>query len=213
LNAALAKSQKEMKSVEKNADNPHFKSKFADLATVYDYALPILAKNGLSITHRYEMFEDVMVCIAELRHESGESVESVWPIGKVGLRQQEIASGSTYARRYTFMGLSGVSARDEDDDGNAASGKETSPPKPPPKNFAPSTMDDGPLFPPEEPPPPQKKKTDDLTALCKEKKISGEEIKEIMKEVFGTTKGWSQLTDGEVTILMTHIKQVWKQKS
>ncbi len=50
LATALSKAQAEFPAIGKDATNPFFKSKYADLATVVKTASPILTKHGLSIS-------------------------------------------------------------------------------------------------------------------------------------------------------------------
>jgi hypothetical protein len=49
LAAALAKSQGAMKAAHKDASNPFFKSKYADLASVWEACRAALAANGLAV--------------------------------------------------------------------------------------------------------------------------------------------------------------------
>ena len=53
LFAALAKAQGEIENASKNAANPHFKSKYADLAEVLNTIRPTFATNGLSMIQSY----------------------------------------------------------------------------------------------------------------------------------------------------------------
>lgn len=117
LAKALSAVQSEMKSVKKSADNPFFKSKYADLAAVCDYAYPILAKHGLAITQPSILLNDKLYIKTMLMHVSGDFMQSVWPI--TGVKQQELGSSTSYARRYSLMSIIGLSSSGEDDDGNA----------------------------------------------------------------------------------------------
>ena len=49
LAGALAKAQGTIKSAVKDAENPHFRSKYADLASVWDACRKALTDNGLSV--------------------------------------------------------------------------------------------------------------------------------------------------------------------
>jgi len=94
--SALAAAQSEMGKALKSSQNPHFKSKYADLASVVD---------GRAV-------------VTKFIHSSGETLECAVPliIGKHDM--QGLGSAITYARRYGLMGLAGIAP--EDDDGNAA---------------------------------------------------------------------------------------------
>ena len=49
LTAALVKAVGDMKNPIKDSTNPHFKSRYADLAAVRDAVVPVLAKHGLAV--------------------------------------------------------------------------------------------------------------------------------------------------------------------
>lgn len=119
LAAALAKAQGEMKNATLNKINPHFKSKFADLAAVRDATIPALAKNGLSIVQFTKMGDGNLSLITRLMHESGESIDGEYPLPGAGTAPQAMGSALTYAKRYCWSAMCGIAA-DEDDDANAA---------------------------------------------------------------------------------------------
>lgn len=137
LATALAKAQGEMKNAPLNKVNPHFKSKYADLAGIRDATAPILAKNGLTITQFTTVTEDGLVLTTRLLHTSGQWMEGEYPLPLDVSKPQQMGSALTYARRYSWSSVCGISA-DEDDDGNAAQAgnnngsqqKKATPPKP-----------------------------------------------------------------------------------
>ena len=49
LAAALALAQGEVENAHKNSANPHFRSKYADLAEIINTVRPVFAKHGLAI--------------------------------------------------------------------------------------------------------------------------------------------------------------------
>jgi hypothetical protein len=117
LNAALAKAQSEMGAVTLNKTNPHFSSKFADLASVRSATLPALNANGLSITQTTQIDDGNLVMVTTLRHVSGAEIVSHYPLPID--KPQVMGSARTYARRYEWSSICGVCGED-DDDGNAA---------------------------------------------------------------------------------------------
>lgn len=119
LAVALAKAQSEMKNATLNKTNPHFRSKYADLAGIRDAVTPALAKNGIAVTQCIEIYGEMTVVATKLMHSSGEMIESRFPIMADVSKPQAIGSAITYARRYSLSAICGISA-DEDDDGNAA---------------------------------------------------------------------------------------------
>lgn len=133
LSAAMAAAQGEMKPAVKDAENPHFKSKYADLASVFEAARAPLAKNGLSVWQELGNAEGGVTVTTRLVHKTGEWVEFgplFVPAGKQDA--QGLGSAATYARRYGLASALGVCA-DVDDDGNAAAaggGKLPAQPKP-----------------------------------------------------------------------------------
>jgi hypothetical protein len=114
LAAALAAAQGMMENAIMNRINPHFKSKYADLAAIFDAARKPLSANGLAIV---QTIGDG-VLHTRLLHTSGQWIASEHPLPMSG-RPQEIGSALTYARRYSLSALIGIAA-DEDDDANAA---------------------------------------------------------------------------------------------
>lgn len=119
---ALAKAQAQMKNAPLNKVNPHFKSKFADLASVRDTVVPALSANGISIAQTLnvgilEGDGNVILVVTRLLHASGQWIESRCPIPN-GTDMQKMGSAITYARRYSLSAICGIAA-DEDDDADA----------------------------------------------------------------------------------------------
>ena len=118
--AALASAQMEMGKALKSAQNPHFKSKYADLASVVDACMPALNAHGIAVIQPTIDSEDGRFVETILVHgESGEMLNCRVPliVGKNDM--QGYGSAVTYARRYGLMCMAGIAP--EDDDGNAAS--------------------------------------------------------------------------------------------
>lgn len=117
LTAALAKARAAFKPVIKDANNPFFKSKYADLAGVLDAVVPALSANGLAVIQTTDGTAP-MVLTTTIAHSSGEFISGTYPIVPVKNDPQGVGSAITYARRYTLCAILSVAA--EDDDGNAA---------------------------------------------------------------------------------------------
>lgn len=121
LAAALAKAQAEMKNAKLNKVNPHFKSRYADLAEIRDTVTPALAKNGIAVTHGMDTIEGGgLVVVTRLIHSSGQWIESRFPIAYD--KPQTMGSAITYGRRYNLSAIANIAA-DDDDDANAANDK------------------------------------------------------------------------------------------
>jgi hypothetical protein len=117
LAAALAKAQGSMENAAKNKQNPHFKSKYADLAAVLDAIRAPLSVNGLSTVQTMQMADRCIILRTTLLHSSGQFVSTDYPIA-MGLKPQEMGSAITYGRRYSLAALVGIAQ--DDDDANAA---------------------------------------------------------------------------------------------
>lgn len=120
LNTALAKAQGELFAAKKDSINPHFKSKYADLASVWEACREALSSNGLSVTQMPAEFQNnVMTLVTRISHSSGEWLEQTMtcPVGKPD--PQGIGSCLTYMRRYALAAVVGV--YQDDDDANSAS--------------------------------------------------------------------------------------------
>jgi hypothetical protein len=118
--AALAKAQGVVHAAAKSTINPHFKSKYADLASVWDVIREPLSVNGLAVVQMPSNVPGGVVITTMLLHTSGEFLRSrlIIPVSKPDA--QGYGSAITYGRRYSLSAMVGVAA-DEDDDGNAAS--------------------------------------------------------------------------------------------
>jgi len=119
LASAMALAFAEIEAATKAANNPHFKSKYADLSAVIDAVKPALINHGLFFTQHCHPSDDGVMVETVLGHASGEEKS----LGKLYVPAnkkdaQGFGSALTYARRYGLMTAFGVPA--EDDDGNAA---------------------------------------------------------------------------------------------
>lgn len=144
LAAALSLAQAAMKGAIKDANNPFFNSKYADLGSVWEACRGPLTSNGLAVVqfpkcksygepvpYEYEkkgekrmgvkVVYEVSV-VTRLFHKSGQWIEdrvsSLLPHGD----PQAVGSAITYLRRYALQSVAGIAP--EDDDGNDASGRD-----------------------------------------------------------------------------------------
>jgi hypothetical protein len=132
LAKALAAFNKETISIEKDANNPFHKSKYATLDGIIATVKPLLAKHGLSVLQFASGDGEHVGIQTILLHESGESLESPVLLLKPAKNDpQGIGSAVTYGKRYSYVAtLSLPIGIDADDDGNAASGIQSSQTKP-----------------------------------------------------------------------------------
>lgn len=119
LASAMAVAFANIEAATKSANNPHFKSKYADLGAVIDAIKPALVEQGLFFTQQPAQCDGGVAVETVLRHASGEAISLgtvVVPVNKNDA--QAYGSALTYARRYGLVTAFGVPT--EDDDGNAA---------------------------------------------------------------------------------------------
>lgn len=117
---ALSKAQSEFPVIEKGSINPHFKSRYADLADINKAITPILSRHGLCVMQIIIPAEGKARIKTVLCHKSGASVDSTVELVPTQHTPQGMGSAYTYARRYGLSALLNLAA-DEDDDGNGAS--------------------------------------------------------------------------------------------
>ena len=163
---ALAKAQGEMGGAKKDAANPFFKSKYADLASVWDACREPLTKHGLSVVQfpqteyrgepePYEWTSKMgekrygvrIVCVVSvltrLTHASGQWMDDVVSTMLPTGDPQAVGSAITYLRRYALQSVAGVAPEDDDaeaahgrGDGQQATAKPTGPVATAPKGYA-----------------------------------------------------------------------------
>lgn len=122
LDAALAKAQGEIEAASKDKVNPAFRSKYADLTSVWAAIRPALSKHGIAITQWPVHSDDNRLhIVTRLAHE-GEWIRAEFSIPVVKQDPHGYGSATTYAKRFSLAACVGVVA-DDDDDGNAASNK------------------------------------------------------------------------------------------
>ncbi len=114
---ALVNFQKEVPAVKKGADNPFFKSKYADISSILEVIREPLAKNELSFA-QFPSGDGGLTTI--LMHTSGEWIEETFLMRPVDTKPQTYGSMITYMRRYALGAVLGI-ATEIDDDGNEAS--------------------------------------------------------------------------------------------
>ena len=118
LAAALAKAQASIPNATMDKVNPHFRSKYASLASVIDSMRKPLSENGIAVTQTMTLRDDGFILATTLLHASGQWIATEYPLPAVA-RPQEMGSALTYARRYSLSALI-CNAADEDDDGEGA---------------------------------------------------------------------------------------------
>lgn len=117
---AMSVAQGEMNPASKNSSNPHFKSKYADLASIWDVIRSPLRKSEICVWQDVISTEVGISVTTRLTHSSGQWVEfGPLEIPLFKRDAQGVGSAISYGKRYAIGAALGV-VSDEDDDGNAA---------------------------------------------------------------------------------------------
>ena len=135
--AALSLAQRAMRGAKKDSSNPHFKSRYADLSSVWDACRDALTAQGLAVVQSAGHQDGALVVTTMLVHTSGQWFRDAVMVPVKESGPQALGSAITYGRRYTLAAFVGVAP--EDDDAEAAEAR-TSPPTPP-QALKPATYD------------------------------------------------------------------------
>jgi hypothetical protein len=106
--------------LEKDADNPYFKSKYLSLGALLNAVRPALSDQGVLIISGYDLLPQGWVVQTMLYHAPSDTyLSSRFPVTDTS-GSQKIGSAGTFGMRYNLLQLLGVAA--SDDDGNSAAG-------------------------------------------------------------------------------------------
>ena len=123
LAQSLVKAQKAFAPAIKASTNPHFRSKYVDLAGCIEAVIDALNTNGIMLLQPTHLCDDGVTVETIFLHESGEKMSAgVLHVPAAKQDAQGYGSALTYARRYSLMAACGIAP--EDDDGNAAARKD-----------------------------------------------------------------------------------------
>lgn len=123
LAVAFNRAQAKMRGAIKDANNPFFKSKYADLESIWEAVKIPLLENGLSVsqlTGQTPGGDPVIETL--LMHNSGEWIMGQFPLIAKDASAQAMGSAVSYARRYALAAL--CSLPQIDDDGEAAAARD-----------------------------------------------------------------------------------------
>lgn len=126
LAEAMAAAQAEIRVAVKASTNPHFRSSYADLTSIWEVCQEVLPKNGLAVFQFPSYANGLVTVTTMIAHRSGEYVVSALSLPVSKQDAQGVGSATTYGRRYGLAAAIGVVA-DVDDDGNAAVGRPSEP--------------------------------------------------------------------------------------
>ena len=115
LAKALCKMQSQLTGAIKDSENPFFKSKYADLESVWDSIRKPLTENGLSVSQiPCESSGGVPALETILMHESGQFISNIVPVISQKNDPQGYGSAITYFRRYALAAIVGQIQVDDD---------------------------------------------------------------------------------------------------
>lgn len=119
LAKALCKMQSQLTGALKDSENPFFKSKYADLESVWDSIRKPLTDNGLSISQMpCESSTGAPALETILMHESGQFISNIVPVISQKNDPQGYGSAFTYFRRYALAAIVGQIQVDDDSEAN-----------------------------------------------------------------------------------------------
>jgi hypothetical protein len=136
---ALSIAQSEIKPASKDGANPHFKSKFSTLASVWECIRIPVTSQGLTIIQDMNTEDKTSVSITtRIIHTSGQWIEFgplTIPVTKHDA--QGVGSASSYGKRYALSAALGIVSSEDDDDAEGAVGRgKCTPAKEPIKSYA-----------------------------------------------------------------------------
>jgi hypothetical protein len=115
---ALAEAQGEIENAEKNSVNPHFKSRYADLAEILNTIRPVFSKHGLSVVQSPTFDGNLAKVTTMVAHKAGGFLIDTASCVPAKTDGQGIGAATTYLRRYAVAAFAGIAQ--EDDDGESA---------------------------------------------------------------------------------------------
>jgi hypothetical protein len=114
---AMAEAQNKIRPALKDGTNPHFKSKYTSIASVWESLREPMTSNGLTVWQDVTTTERGVSVDTRIVHSSGQWVEFgplTMPVGKADA--QGFGSCISYAKRYALCAAIGIVSGDEDDD-------------------------------------------------------------------------------------------------
>lgn len=122
LFSAFLRAQRKFNKALKKSENPHFKSRYADLTECVEAVIDALQSEGFALTQFTEKEEHGAFVRTVLLHETG----GLLTMGELFIPAsrndaQGFGSALTYARRYSLMSAMGLAPTD--DDGESATGR------------------------------------------------------------------------------------------
>lgn len=125
LATALSKAQATIGGAVKDAENPFFKSKYADLGAVVKAIKDSAAENNLSYVQFPAADDNRIGITTRLMHSSGQWLEQEFTIPINKMDAQAAGSVLTYFRRYSLAAVFGVPQVDDDAEAGMVQARKT----------------------------------------------------------------------------------------
>ena len=142
--AAFVKAQASFTPALKTSENPHFKSRYADLASVIESVVGALNANGIALVQHTSEADKGVIVHTTFLHESGEIMETgsiFFPA--TSNTPQAFGAALTYARRFSLMAACGIAPADDDNAGSTTHSQTQQTTKHAPDAWTTQPADDG----------------------------------------------------------------------
>ena len=193
LALALTKAQAEMGGAVMDADNPFFKSKYADLGSIIRVIKPPFKKHGLSYSQFPITSEDRIGVETIIVHESGQYLANEFTMRVPKADPQSAGGVISYCRRYALQAVCGIPSCDSDGEEYMQIDREPDKPKEDKPKEEQSNL-------------PKKSKYDPLPNSPKIGNLSGKLLEELsldelkVVQKFCTTEYWKNAVTAEISI-------------
>ena len=117
LAEALSKAQGALTSASKDSKGNY--GKYATLAELWDTARAALSNHGLSVMQATDLVGDRLVIRTVIAHTSGEWLDGLYPVKPAQDTPMGLGAALSFARRYTFAAMCGLTAEDSEAVGSA----------------------------------------------------------------------------------------------
>jgi len=201
LTAALVRAQAKMPAVEKDAINPHFRSKFTSLDHLIARTRPVLNEEGLAIV-QFPAVSDIgqPVLRTVIVHEQGGQMSADAPLFLPKQDMQALGSAISYARRYAWASACGIASETDDDGEQAVKAKpeptQAAAPPPGEKKEQPVNMSDA-------------RQKAQIHALIDEIKLPDEQYRQALEATYGVTSS-ADLTQDQARDLVERLREAKK---
>jgi len=197
LMTALVHAQSKISTIKKDSKNPHFKSSYASLESVWDAIRQPIVSADL-VVNQIPLGNNMLM--TQVSHKSGQWIRGIMKMEiQDALNPQKRGSAITYMKRYMLSAMLGLS--EEDDDGNAISSKPVGKPFPTATKTSTPTTPTTPTTPNAAPP----KKLGELVDRVRVLKVPSGAVSEYIKKAFNVSSS-RELSEEQVEITMLHFE-------